>query len=571
MDSLGNIYFETGNGSFNASQNNFGDSFVKLTSGLSLLDYFTPFNQASLDGSDADLGSGGTILLPDSLTFNGHSSLMTGAGKEGKIYLLDRNNMGQFNATHDNIIAELPNAIGGSFDTPAYFNNNLYYLGAGDTLRSFGFLTIHSVSPNYPGGFRNSAGLWFNGVAFVNGSRVRLTNDSNFQAGSAFTTQKVNTANFRTRFHFQISDPQADGMTFTLQGNNPQALGTSGIGLGYTGLLNSIAIKFDIYQNGGDPSASSTGLFTNGQSPVGGTDLLQYNLNLRSGHQFQADMTYNGTTLAVTLTDMTTNASNTQNYSIDIPGTIGSQFAYAGFTAGTGGAPSIAEILDWTYSATDATYTSFQQSGQGPTGFGFPGATPAVSSNGNNNGIVWALQTDAYGGGGPAVLHAYDAANVATELYNSNIVPARDNPGGAVKFTVPTVANGKVFVGTANQLSVFGLLNHDVAELLTTYKNVRKINGSYALDVTISNIGNKLASNIQVTRAVLGNAGVPITPQLSYNGGTLLVGQSETFTMTFPATAGKSGSQVSFGIAGMWRTSGANTGKLNASFTVLLP
>jgi hypothetical protein len=69
---------------------------------------------------------------------------------------------------------------------------------------------------------------------------------------------------------------------------------------------------------------------------------------------------------------------------------------------------------------------------------------------------VWALETN--GSGAPVVLRAYSAADVSTELYNSNQNPGRDNPGQAVKFTVPTIANGKVYVGAQGQLSVFGLL-----------------------------------------------------------------------------------------------------------------
>ena len=94
--------------------------------------------------------------------------------------------------------------------------------------------------------------------------------------------------------------------------------------------------------------------------------------------------------------------------------------------------------------------------------FGGKGATPSVSaSSASANGIVWALDSGAYGtpccANGPAVLHAYDAANVGTELWNST-QGTGNAAGNAVKFTVPTVANGKVYVGTRSELSVYGLL-----------------------------------------------------------------------------------------------------------------
>jgi hypothetical protein len=90
------------------------------------------------------------------------------------------------------------------------------------------------------------------------------------------------------------------------------------------------------------------------------------------------------------------------------------------------------------------------------TAYGYPGTSPAISSHGNVHRIVWALDVSGYGNHAPAVLHAY-GYNLAG-LYNSAAAGSRDAAGPAVKFTVPTVANGKVYVGTQTQLDVYGLL-----------------------------------------------------------------------------------------------------------------
>ncbi|MGA2102511.1 MAG: pyrrolo-quinoline quinone [Candidatus Sulfotelmatobacter sp.] len=92
--------------------------------------------------------------------------------------------------------------------------------------------------------------------------------------------------------------------------------------------------------------------------------------------------------------------------------------------------------------------------------FGYPGTTVSISSNGTTNGIVWALNNSAYKTTtGEATLLAYNATNLAKELYSSKTKATRDNPGAAVKFSVPTVVNGKIYIMTQKSLVVYGLLN----------------------------------------------------------------------------------------------------------------
>jgi hypothetical protein len=89
------------------------------------------------------------------------------------------------------------------------------------------------------------------------------------------------------------------------------------------------------------------------------------------------------------------------------------------------------------------------------------GATPTVSSDGATSGIVWTEETRAFGfsvGQQPTILHAYDASNVAHELYNSGENAARDAAGASLRFTIPTVVDGRVYVGTIGEVDVYGLL-----------------------------------------------------------------------------------------------------------------
>lgn len=243
-DANGNIYIVSGNGTFDYASGgpDLGESYIKLSSagGLKVADYFTPFNYNPLNNGDIDTGSAGVALLPDDAGSPDHPHLMTGAGKEGRIYLLDRDRLGGLNTGSDSqIVQSIPNAIGGLFGNPAYFNHAIYFCGANDNMKMFSIAQAQMTTP---------------------------------------------------------------------------------------------------------PSSATA------QS------------------------------------------------------------------------------------------------------FGFPGCVPTISANGTAGGVVWAIDS-------AGVLHAYDASALSKELYNSAQNAARDSLGTYVKFSAPTIANGKVFAGSQNALVVYGLRN----------------------------------------------------------------------------------------------------------------
>ncbi len=242
-DSASNIYVVSANGTFDRDSGgpDLGESYIKLGSagGLSVADFFTPFNQQTLNDGDVDTGSAGVALLGDEAGSPAHPHLMVGAGKEGRIYLLDRDQLGGFQAGSDKqIVQSIYNVISGLFGNPAYFNKIVYFCGSGDGLEAF---------------------------------------------------------------------------------------------------------------------------------PIANAQL--------------------------------------------------------------------------------ATSPSSQSASQ----YGYPGCVPTISANGTSNAIVWTLETS-------GTLHAYDATNLGRELFNTNQNAARDALGSYVKYSIPTVANGKVYAATQNSLMIYGLL-----------------------------------------------------------------------------------------------------------------
>ena len=147
-DSSGDIYLATGNGTFDANTGgpDYGESFLKLSpngTALDVLDYFTPFNQKylNLEGINADLASAGPILLPDQSGPAVHLALA--CGKTGTLYLMNRDNLGQYNTSSDQIQQALYLTIGvstvptGNWGTPPYFQNQIYIAGVKDPLKQF--------------------------------------------------------------------------------------------------------------------------------------------------------------------------------------------------------------------------------------------------------------------------------------------------------------------------------------------------------------------------------------------------------------------------------------------------
>lgn len=143
------LYFLDANGTFETTLNasgfpsnaDFGNTFLKLTTSpkLAVADYFAPFDTVAQSNQDIDLGSGGALLLPDLVDAGGTTrQLAVGAGKDAKIYVVDRNAMGKFNRARNAIWQEIDGQLaGGVFGMPAYYRNVVYYGAVGDHLKAF--------------------------------------------------------------------------------------------------------------------------------------------------------------------------------------------------------------------------------------------------------------------------------------------------------------------------------------------------------------------------------------------------------------------------------------------------
>jgi len=293
----------------------------------------------------------------------------------------------------------------------------------------------------FASGFPNATNLTLNGSATVTNNAVQLTGAAN-QAGSVFWSTPVNIQGFSASFSFQLVKAVADGFTFTLQNSGPKALGQNGSSLGYgstsasSGLTaNSLALKFDIHNNAGE-GTNSTGIFTNGAVPTTPAIAIPASaVVLASGDAIQALLTYDGTTLAMSLTDTVTNKTFTQSFPVNIPQIVGNTTAYVGFTGGTGGSFATQEILNWTFTPqTPATVTAAPSfsiaagSYSSPQSVTLASATPGAAIYYTTNGTTPTTGSTLYAGPVPigygnttieaiAVASGYSPSPVANEAF----------------------------------------------------------------------------------------------------------------------------------------------------------
>ena len=216
VDSAGNLYNASANGPFDATKGDYGDSILKLSTarGLAVSDYFTPYNQQDLANKDLDIGSSDVVLLPDLSDGQGHTvHLAVTAGKDGSIYVVNRDNLGQFDArSNAKIYQELAGVLGAALVDPiAYFNGRLYMGAPGQPLRAF-TLTNARLSANpgsqtalkfpYPGtGPSISANGNTNGIVWaVEGGNTAVLHayDANNLAVELYNSNKA--ANGRDHF-----------------------------------------------------------------------------------------------------------------------------------------------------------------------------------------------------------------------------------------------------------------------------------------------------------------------------------------------------------------------------------
>src|SRR5262249_38652783 len=222
------LYVITGNGDFDASAGDYGDTILELTPdnstqptnkngyGLSVTDYFTPYNEQTLSDNDTDLGSGGPMLLPDQPGLLPH--LMVGVGKQGVIYLVNRDNLGGHGTSSDNVVQTVN--IVHSTNSFAYFNNTLYIHGWTDVLKAYSI--SWDGNPSHPAKLSAAAiASGSNSYGFP-GAQATISSYGNSANGIVWEIQYSSTGSAVLRAYNAVPN----GTTLTELYNSGSALGS---------------------------------------------------------------------------------------------------------------------------------------------------------------------------------------------------------------------------------------------------------------------------------------------------------------------------------------------------------
>jgi hypothetical protein len=344
-------------------------------------------------------------------------------------------------------------------DIAAQVNGNTAYVGF--TGATGGFNAIQDIlswtydnggthTIDHSAGFASHSDLTNNGSASYSGLAARITSGQNNQTGSLFANVPVDITSFSTTFTFQMaagSNPIADGLTFAIQNSG------SGVDYGESVLRLSpgdlsVQDYFTPFNwqalNNGDTDFGSCGVMLLPDQP-GAHPHLMVEAG-KEGKLYLLDRDHLGRNNA-NFDDVVQVLSGAITSGFDTPsyfdgGTPDTRFVYYGTS---GDKLKAFRIMDGLLSTSAVSQSALS--------FGFPGVTPSVSADGTTGGIVWIIQK-----GTPGTLRAYDALNLTSELYDSDQAGARDKLGNTIKFSTPTITDGKVFVGAEDALSIFGLL-----------------------------------------------------------------------------------------------------------------
>jgi Legume lectin domain/Chitobiase/beta-hexosaminidase C-terminal domain len=275
--------------------------------------------------------------------------------------------------------------------------------------------------------------MTFNGSTGLDDSRLQLTNGYTGDTGTAWVTTPLNIQAFNTEFLFELSNAEADGFTFTIQNDSPTVIGAAGPNKGSGGLAKSVSIKFDFYNSAGE-GKDSTGLYINGATPtIPALNLTSSGVILASGDSIDAQITYDGTNLAMTLTDFVTGAEWGGVWQVNIPQIVGSTSAYVGFTGSTQILTASQKIVTWIYNAVAP--------GQ-PSPTATPTITPAAGWYANAQTVTLADATP-----NAAIYYTTDGSPATT---SSNLYIQPFQVTSSEKITVMAMAANDVMSGTTS-------------------------------------------------------------------------------------------------------------------------